>query len=136
MWGRIISFMAFIDAWLSSHLGGEHVMGMPPGLIIFAVAGAVISFTEINASRVWRSIAIASLITWLFTVHVGGFCIWRIFYNCFPAAKAVRAISRYEIFLTLPIILLAVRAMTRLAGDRGSPTRITIYVALSIFLVT
>jgi hypothetical protein len=130
------------DVWLSGRLGngfalgGEHVMGMPPALIIFAIAGGVISITEIGSRRVWRSIVIASLITWLFTVHVGSFSIWRIFYNYFPAAKAVRAISRYEIFLTLPIILLAMKAMTRLAGDQGSPMRITLCVALSMFLVS
>jgi hypothetical protein len=129
------------DAWLSGRLGssfslgGEHVMGMPPVLIIFAIAGGVLSITEISSHRVWRSIAIASLMTWLFTVHVGNFSIWRIFYNYFPAAKAVRAISRYEIFLTLPIILLAMKAMARLAGDRGSPMRITLCVVLSMFLV-
>jgi hypothetical protein len=129
------------DARLSSRLGsslqlgGEHVMGMPPGLIILAVVGAVISFTGISNSRVWRSIAITSLITWLFTVHIGRFCLWRIFYNYFPAAKAVRAISRYEIFLTLPIILLAMMALTRLASERRSPMRIAICLALSMFLV-
>lgn len=84
--------------------GGERVMGVPPILLCLALVGGVAGR---RTGRIWRAFGLTTLLTWLFTVHVGGFSVWRLVYPLIPGAKAVRVISRYQLFLDPPLVILA-----------------------------
>jgi len=110
----------FYGKWLialSTSLGprisneAEQLMGMPLLLLICAAFGAFISF---KANTVWRALVLATLISWLATTRLHGHPIWPFFYHYFPAAAAVRVISRYELFLAAPVTLLAIKGLQTL----------------------
>ncbi|WP_159014057.1 hypothetical protein [Acidisoma sp. S159] len=137
-----------LDRGISSLLGaefplsGEHVMGMPPGLLLLAAIGSLLTALKSGSQRrVWIALSFTTLLTWLFTIHVYGMSVWPLFYAYFPAAKAVRVISRYEIILVLPIIMLAMEAVRRLtaATPEGSTRqllgRYAIGAILGLFLI-
>lgn len=107
-----------LDQRLSKQLGpgfplsGEHVMGLSPVLILLAVIGLVLNVRTVSVvRRFWISAAAAAALSWLLMIHIGSFSVWSFFYHYLPGAKAVRVISRYEIFLTFPLVLLAMEAI-------------------------
>lgn len=63
------------------------------------------------------SIALATLITWLLSLNVGGHTGWYLVYTFFPGAKALNVVAAYQMMLALPVILIAVSylAQRRLA---------------------
>ncbi|MBK1656751.1 hypothetical protein [Paracraurococcus ruber] len=54
-----------------------------------------------------RALGLATLLTWALTVQVGGATLWSLVYQYVPGAKAPRVVARYQIFLTLAVIVLA-----------------------------
>ncbi|RAI60287.1 hypothetical protein [Roseicella frigidaeris] len=63
---------------------------LPPGLLAF-----------------WRALGLASLATWLLTLQVGGVTAWSLVYAVVPGAKVPRVVARYQILITLAVLLLA-----------------------------
>jgi hypothetical protein len=54
-----------------------------------------------------RALALAVLVTWALTLQVDGVTPWSLVYQYVPGAKAARVVARYQVFLTLPVVLLA-----------------------------
>ncbi|RYJ04144.1 MAG: hypothetical protein EON47_01480 [Acetobacteraceae bacterium] len=90
----------------------ERMTGLPP-LLLLSFAAALIWLWrgggDQSSGRValLRAIALATLITWALTLQVDGVTPWSLVYRLVPGAKAARVVARYQIFLTLPVVLLA-----------------------------
>lgn len=94
----------------------ERMTGLPP-LLLAAYAAALLWLARGPArAPAWltpgrlallRALGLASLLTWALTVQVGGVTLWSLVYQYVPGAKAPRVVARYQIFLTLAVIILS-----------------------------
>lgn len=95
----------------------ERMTGMPP-LLLLAFAAALLWLWrgggEVPPGRValLRALAMAVLATWALCLQVGGVTGWSLVYGLVPGAKAARVVARYQIFLTLPVVLLAMAVLS------------------------
>lgn len=55
----------------------------------------------------WRPFALATVITWLGILHVGSYSAWYLLYHLFPGARALNVVGAYQLFLSLPVIIIA-----------------------------
>jgi hypothetical protein len=95
----------------------ELMTGMPPLLLLVFAAALLWLWRgggEAPPGRVamLRALAIAVLVTWALTLQVGGVTGWSLVYRLVPGAKAARVVARYQIFLTLPVVLLAMAVLS------------------------
>jgi hypothetical protein len=95
----------------------ELMTGMPPLLLlVFAVSLLWLwrGGGEAPPGRVamLRALAIAVLVTWALSLQVGGVTGWSLVYRLVPGAKAARVVARYQLFLTLPVVLLAMAVLS------------------------
>ncbi|SDC37769.1 hypothetical protein [Belnapia rosea] len=95
----------------------ELMTGMPPLLLLVFAAALVWLWRgggEAPPARValLRALAIAVLVTWALTLQVGGVTGWSLVYRFVPGAKAARVVARYQIFLTLPVVVLAMAVLS------------------------
>ncbi len=81
--------------------GQEKFLGI--GFITTAlVVGAFLKFRHKAIIRIWMFVSAVIIVT---TLTWDGFSLWRFVYMVFPGAQAVRAISRFGLFLLLPAAL-------------------------------
>jgi hypothetical protein len=75
------------------------------------------------------SLVIATLVTWMLALNISGYSAWFFVYHAFPGAKALRVVAAYQIFLALPVVIIAVKylSMQRIA--------LPIVLLLSVLLV-
>ena len=70
-------------------------------------------------------------------VKVGGHSLWKYIYEYFPAGGAIRAVSRYVIFLTLPMSIAFAyglkKALQRAAGNQALTVAILVIAAFGVF---
>jgi hypothetical protein len=66
------------------------------------------SSEHINNRELLTGMLITTIFTWGLSLQSNGVTGWYFVYHFFPGAKAVRVVSRYQIFLTAPIIVLVV----------------------------
>jgi hypothetical protein len=103
----------------------EQMTGFPVALLaLFAAA-----LWRPPGGAVVRALALATALTWLLTLRFGPVSAWWLVYEAFPGARAARVVARYQIFLALPVTLLAVAALARLA-PRMSRLPLGLLVAL------
>ncbi|NOG71044.1 hypothetical protein [Roseicella sp. DB1501] len=90
----------------------ERMTGLPPLLLLLYLASLawLARGPALPPGRLalWRALGLASLVTWLLTVQVGGVTAWSLVYAAVPGAKVPRVVARYQIFITLAVVLLAV----------------------------
>lgn len=60
------------------------------------------------------SLVIATLVTWVLSLNFFGHSAWFFVFHLFPGAKALRIVSAYQIFLALPVIIIAVKYLSTL----------------------
>lgn len=108
-------------------LGGEHETGIPPILFVLVVTAAwqIIVRRRIDGlpvSRELRAFALATIIGWLLTLQFWSVSPWGLVYALVPGGKGLRVVSRYQLWLVLPFLLLVVavwrQRATRLARSR------------------
>jgi hypothetical protein len=103
----------------------EQMTGFPVALLaLFAAA-----LWRPPGGALVRALALATALTWLLTLRFGSVSGWWLVYEAFPGARAARVVARYQIFLALPVTLLAVAALARLA-PRMSRVPLGLLVAL------
>jgi hypothetical protein len=95
----------------------EVMTGMPPLLLLVFVAALLWLWRgggEAPPGRVamLRALAIAVLATWALSLQIGGVTGWSLVYGLVPGAKAARVVARYQIFLTLPVVVLAMAVLS------------------------
>ena len=85
---------------IDQSFGGEEMFnGIGPVTTGLVLMGFIL-FRRRRAMLIWGAVcgvAVAAVLVW-----PGGFSLWRFVYDYFPGAQAVRAVSRFGVFLLLP----------------------------------
>ena len=80
---------------------------------------------------------LATSIFIVFGVKVGSHSLWKYIYEYFPAGGAIRAVSRYVIFLTLPMSIAFAyglhKALQRAAGRQALTVAVLLVAAFGVF---
>ena len=124
VWGWIFQLLlALVHAVLPTDpalpgrvLGGEHESGFPLILIVLVVIAAwrLIVRRRVGQDRPvsieLRAFALATMLGWLLTLQFWRASPWGLVFELVPGGKGLRVVSRYQLWLTLPFLLLAVAA--------------------------
>lgn len=96
--------------------GEYYNTGVAPIIFLFFLAGAFTAIQrrkEANSNFLWPAIALASLISWVLILNIGGHSLWFFVYTLVPGAKALNVIAAYQIFLSIPVIMIAIWYLSR-----------------------
>lgn len=121
-------------------LGGEHETGFPLILFILVVTAAwrIIVRRRAGQDRAvsieLRAFALAMMIAWLLTLQFWLASPWGLVFELVPGAKGMRVVSRYQLWLALPFLLLVVAAWRERATllARSKPWLAAVIVALLV----
>lgn len=97
---------------------GEHTVGMPPLLLVMAGAGMIMLLRRPvvgPGAIVRRALALATILSFVLCLRVHGVTLWHLAYRWVPGASAIRVVSRDLLFLEIPVVLLAMIVLERLA---------------------
>lgn len=95
-----VLLLLFLAALASLWRGGGAAAGGAP-------AGSAAAAPVPLADPLLRALALATLLTWALTLRIGDASAWWLVYQYVPGAKAARVVARYQIFLVVPVLLLA-----------------------------
>ncbi len=134
LYGRIVAFVNHAirpnyPAWT------ERISGFPPVLLLLFACGCLVSLAAprtIMPSRpnLLRATAIATLATWVLAFNVDGHSAWWFVYKLFPGAKATRVVARYQIFVTVPVVSIAILYLSASARKIVAPVLALVCVLL------
>lgn len=97
-------------------LRGEHEVGFPPLFCLLLVIGAwrVLRRHPVGKGAIpsiaWRAFALAMVVAWALTLQFWVASPWNLVFFLVPGAKGLRVVSRYQLWLTLPFLLIMVFA--------------------------
>lgn len=85
--------------------------GIAIALFVLFVAGAIQLYKRGKKKQDFFLVCVmlATVITWVLTLRVHRGSLWIFPFYLVPGARALRVVSAYEVFLALPIIVIAVR---------------------------
>ncbi|MEP7005583.1 MAG: hypothetical protein ABI810_06345, partial [Sphingomonas bacterium] len=95
-------------------LGGEHESGLPLILFILVVTAAWRIIVRRRAGQdrpvsvELRAFALAMMFAWFLTLQFWVASPWGLVFELVPGAKGMRVVSRYQLWLVLPFLLLVV----------------------------
>jgi hypothetical protein len=112
LWGWLVSglnaaFRPGFPFW------SERMTGLPP-LLLMCLAAALPALWRGPATPqlVWlRSLSLAVLLTWALALRFGETTGWYLVWSLVPGAKAARTVARYQIFLVVPVVGLALAGL-------------------------
>ncbi|NOQ14616.1 MAG: hypothetical protein GQ583_09105 [Methyloprofundus sp.] len=94
-------------------VSGEYYnTGISPILFFIFIGGLYVIFKNTQKNILLRSLALSTLITWFCTLNLFGYSLWYVIYSIFPGAKALNVVSAYQIFLSIPVILIAIKYLS------------------------
>jgi hypothetical protein len=108
------SILAYVSPTYIPH-GEYYNTGFPIALFLLFLIGCVQTIKHANqngTSSILPPLVIATLITWMLVLNINGYSAWFFIFHVFPGAKALRVVSAYQIFLALPVVIIAVRALS------------------------
>ncbi|MDB5703378.1 MAG: hypothetical protein JWN66_494 [Sphingomonas bacterium] len=148
VWGWIFRpLLALVHAILPADpalpgrvLGGEHEAGVPLILFILIVTAAwrIIvrrrAGQDRAASTELRAFALAMMVAWLLTLQFWVASPWGLVFELVPGAKGMRVVSRYQLWLVLPFLLLVLATWRERATllARSKPWLAGLIVALLV----
>ncbi len=121
-------------------LRGEHESGVPPIMFVLAVAAAWAIVVRRRTSGeppiplAWRAFAMTTMIAWLLTLQFWKASPWGLVFELVPGARGLRVVSRYQLWLVLPFLLL-VLAVWRHRARSLARTRPWLAAAILAILV-
>ncbi|MEJ8631337.1 hypothetical protein P0F65_19030 [Sphingomonas sp. I4] len=71
---------------------------------------AVIRWARGDPSVTWRAFTLAMVVAWALTLQFWVASPWNLVFFLVPGAKGLRVVSRYQLWLTLPFLLIMVFA--------------------------
>ncbi|MDD5460064.1 MAG: hypothetical protein PHG00_00255 [Methylococcales bacterium] len=92
--------------------------GIAPILFFLFLAGCflVFKYKSLEDRQFFlRCLSIATIATWVLALKIGGHSAWYMVFHLFPGAKALRIIAAYQIFLTLPVIVIAISYLSSIS---------------------
>lgn len=96
-------------------IGEYYNTGISPVLFFLFFCGAAITlcrWRDIRSSFLVRVTTVATLLVWGSAISVQGWSAWYYVYQWFPGARALNVISTIQIFLALPVLVVAVRYLS------------------------
>lgn len=113
----------------------EQMTGLPPLLLLAFAASLAWLWRHGDAADgdravMLRALAIATVVTWALTLRIGGVSPWRLVYEFVPGAKAARVVARYQIFIVIPVIGLALAFLAAQARRIATPVLALLAAAL------
>jgi hypothetical protein len=124
VWGWLVAGLrgawSLVGGNAEAAFGGEHRSGFPLLLLALAVAGAW-PLLRSGERTFARAFVLAVTIGWAVTLRIGPVSPWILVHYLVPGASGVRVVLRYQLFLALPLLLVAGMAWRhRLAGLIGA----------------
>lgn len=104
----------------------ERMTGFPPGLLLLFVSGLVLVLAAPRSpvparATALKAVAVATVATWALAFNVAGHSAWWFVYEAFPGARAARVVARYQIFLAVPVVAIAVLYLSSQARRIAAP---------------
>lgn len=116
VWGWLVRA---VDAALGA--GGfsatERATGFPLGMVIAFIAACawlVHGYRKGVVPMPVIALAAATVVVWALALRIGDVSGWWLVYHLVPGAKAARAVTRIQIFLAVPIVVVVVSMLSRL----------------------
>lgn len=72
-----------------------------------------------HSAPLLRGLAITAILSWALTLKIDGVSAWYLVYHAFPGAKALRVVRANQLFLALPVVLVAVAYLARQRWPRA-----------------
>ncbi len=97
-------------------LRGEHEVGFPPifCILLIVTAWRILRHRPVGegaaAPGEWRAFTLAMIVGWVLTLQFWILSPWNLVFYLVPGAKGLRVVSRYQLWLTLPFLLIVVYA--------------------------
>ena len=91
----------------------ERATGFTPALLLLFTATTIAALIRRGTPgvKLIRAIAIASVICWALALSIGGRSLWPFVYAYVPGAKAIRVVSRIQLFLAWPVVTVAITGL-------------------------
>lgn len=114
----------------------ERMTGFPPGLLLLFAAGLVLVLAAPRSpvparATALKAVAVATVATWALIFHVAGHSAWWFVYEGFPGARAARVVARYQIFLAVPVVAIAVLYLSSQSRRIAAPLLLLICALLA-----
>lgn len=113
LFGKIYNrFLAFVSPGYAPN-GEYYNTGVAPLLFVFFVFGYFYIARKIKggepifSGQLLRAACLATVVTWLCSLNIGGHSAWTLVYSFFPGARALSVVSAYQIFLIFPVLIIA-----------------------------
>ncbi|MEW6372027.1 MAG: hypothetical protein AB1584_13905 [Pseudomonadota bacterium] len=114
MFGRLYNSVLRLVSPSYVPVGEYATTGFAP-ILFFLFAAGCIQLLRKSGRRsmvLLPSIALATLLTWVLALKIGSHSGWYFVYHFFPGAKALNVVAVYQLFLALPVVLIAVRYLS------------------------
>jgi hypothetical protein len=98
--------------------GEYYNTGIAPIIFFLFLAGCFFVYKNRNAENrrpFWLSFCLATVATWILSVNFAGHSAWYFVFHLFPGAKALRIVTSYQIFLTLPVIAIGINYLSSIS---------------------
>lgn len=109
LYNRVLSFLA--PAY-TPH-GEYYDTGFTLVLFALFVCGCVWILRTSGRSPVLRSVVVATLASWLLVLNLFGHSAWFFVHWLFPGAKALNVVGTYQIFLAVPVVMIAIAYLSK-----------------------
>jgi hypothetical protein len=132
MFGKIYNVLLGVISPAYAPKGEYYNTGIAPILFFIFLAGCSFIFrnkgTE-NRRLLLRTFCIATLATWILLLDFSGYSAWYYVYHLFPGAKALNVVSAYQIFLTIPVIIICINYLSSISY-KIPPAILILFVSL------
>ena len=98
--------------------GEYYNTGIAPVLFFLFVAGCAGLLRGRPAApeaALLRGVCVATVATWLLALNLFGYSGWYLVYHLVPGAKALSVVSAYQIFLSIPVLIVSAHYLSSLA---------------------